>query len=224
MEEIRQTTVQAERFVAIISFPLIAFILIFPGQVTSLLWGHEFVLAGGSLRWLALATLFNIFNAAATSQILAVNRPDVSFRITVIYFIVFIVGLFIFVPNEIFGIQMLGQSYVGASLAYLISMVVGFVLTRIAVRRLTGTRIEKRMGLYVAVFAFTALLLGLLGNWLSVEQWYLTAAMFLVAYGIFWGCLWVLRELKKEDIKYMLDLVNPSKMKGYVSEELSGKK
>ncbi len=224
MEDIRQTTVQAERFVAIISFPMVAFMLIFPGNVTSLLYGHEWILAGDSLRWLALATLFNIFNAAATSQILAVNRPDVSFRITVIYFIAFVAGLFLFVPNDIFGIHLLGLSYVGASLAYLISMLVGFFLTRVAVNKLTGTHIERRMGLYAVIFAITVGFLGLLSMWFPVQEWYVLIAMFGVSYAVFWGCLVAFREMKKEDIRYMLDLVNLRKMGGYVSEELTGKK
>ena len=224
MEDIRQTTVQAERFVAIISFPLVAFMLIYPGNVTSLLYGHDWVLAGDSLRWLSLATLFNIFNAAATSQILAVNRPDVSFRITVIYFFAFVIGLIVLVPNEIFGIHLFGLSYVGASLAYLISMIVGFILTRIAVLKLTGTRVERRMGLYTAIFVLTTALLGLLSLWFSVQQWYLLIAIFGLAYVVFWGCLAAFGEMKKEDIRYMLDLVNMRKMGGYVSDELTGKK
>jgi O-antigen/teichoic acid export membrane protein len=224
MEDIRRTTVQAERFVAMISFPMVAFLLIYPGNLTSLLYGQEWFLAGDSLRWLALATLLNIFNAAATSQILAVNRPDVSFRITVIYFFAFVIGLFLLVPNEIFGIHLPGLSYVGASLAYLISMLVGFILTRIAVLKLTGTRIERRMGLYAVVFAITTALLGILSVGLAVQQWYVLIAMFGVSYVVFWGCLFASGEMKKDDIRYMLDLVNVRKMGGYVSEELTGKK
>jgi O-antigen/teichoic acid export membrane protein len=223
-EDIRRTTVQAERFVAIISFPMVAFLLIYPGQVTSILYGQNWTLAGDSLRWLALATLFNIFNAAATSQILAVNRPDVSFRITVIFFIAFVIGLVILVPREIFGVQLFGLSYVGASLAYLISMLVYFILTRIAVIKLTGTRIERKMGLYAAIFALTTLVLGLLDVWLSIHQWYIVVLMFAAAYAIFWGCLFALKEMKKDDIRYLLDLINVRKMGGYVSDELTGKK
>lgn len=223
MEDIRATTVQAERFVAIISFPLIAFLIIFPGQVSSLLYGSNYALAGDSLRWLALATAFNIFNAAAMSQVLAVNRPDVSFKITFIYFIAFVAGLVVLVPNEIFGVRLFGLSYVGAALAYLFSMLIGFILTRVAVKKLTGTKIEKRIGIYIATFALTATVLEILNIWLSVQQWYLVVLLFPIAYVFFWGCLWGFREMHLADIHYMLDLVNLRKMGGYVSDELHGK-
>ena len=102
-------------------------------------------------------------------------------------------------------------------------MLIGFILTRVAVKKLTGTKIEKRIGIYIATFALTATVLEILNIWLSVQQWYLVVLLFPIAYVFFWGCLWGFREMHLADIHYMLDLVNLRKMGGYVSDELHGK-
>jgi len=220
LRSIRKITLSAERYICMLGLPITLLIVLFPTEIIKVLFGPTWSPAGAPLRFLAMAMMFDLMNSVYNSQILAVNRPDISAKLNIIYVTTLILSLFILVPPSIAGIALAGLSATGAALGLMIASGVHLVLVRIVVRKLTGTASNRRILIqFVSVAMVGAILLSLAGEY-PIQDW-----PSLIAYGIltlvlFGGCLVLLRELKREDIFYFLDVVNPMKMGSYISEEL----
>jgi O-antigen/teichoic acid export membrane protein len=223
IKEICKLTYQAERYISILAMPIITVIVIFPTEAAKVLLTGTFADAGEPMRFLAIATLLGMLNSVHSSQILAVNRPDTSAKLTLLNFLVYGGLLLILVPANLVGIQMLGMSYTGAAIANLIAVVVLVVITRYTVYKLTGTSANPRLSLHVVAAGASAIWLTFLSDFVAISGW-----PTLVLYGItsslvFAVVLYALRELKREDIYYFLDLLSVRKMFSYISKELGHK-
>jgi len=220
MHEIRSLTFQAERYLAMFSFPVIAVLVIFATPVATILLGGSFGPAGEALQFLAMATLLGILNQVHSTQILAVNRPDMSAKLTFLYFVTFVPLLFILIPNELFGVQLFGLSYVGAAIALLISTVIGFLALRYVVYKLTKTGFNPRLAIQVLALAVTSVVLLLLGDFhpMSNILWLLLYSG--IALAVFFGILMLFREFTRKDLDYFMELLNVREMVRYIREEV----
>ena len=223
IKEICSLTWQAERYISILTMPIIAVIVIFPTERAKILLGGTFADAAEPMRYLAIATLLSMLNSVHSSQILAVNRPDTSAKLTLLNFLVYGGLLLILVPANLIGIQMFGLSYTGAAIANLIAVVVIFIFTRYTVYRLTGTSANPRLSLHVIAAMASGLWLIFFSDFLTLSSW-----LDLVIYGltsslVFAAVLYILRELKREDLDYFLDILSIRKMLSYISKELRQK-
>ncbi len=223
IKEISKLTWQAERYISMLTMPIVAVIVIFPTECARILLGGTFADAGEPLRYLAIATLLGMLNSVHSSQILAVNRPDTSAKLTLLNFLVYGGLLLVLVPVNLVGFPALGLADTGAAIANLIAIIVLLVFTRYTVYKLTGTSANPRLALHVVAAAGSAIWLLFLSNFLA-----LSGSLDLVAYGltsslVFAVVLYALRELKREDIDYFLDLLSVRKMLSYISKELRQK-
>jgi O-antigen/teichoic acid export membrane protein len=223
IKQICNLTWQAERYISILTMPIVAVIVIFPTECAKILLGGTFADAGEPMRFLAVATLLTMLNSVHSSQILAVNRPDTAAKLTLLNFLIYGGLLLFLVPANLLGFQMLGLSATGAAIANLITVVLLFLFTRYVVYRLTGTSANPRLSLHVVAAAGSCIWLILLANVLALSSW-----VDLVIYGmtsglVFLALLYLLRELKREDIDYFLDLLSVRKMFSYISKELRHK-
>ncbi len=223
IKEICRMTWQAERYISILAMPIVTVIVIFPTECAKILLSGTFADAGGPLRFLAIATLLSMLNSVHSQQILAVNRPDTSAKLTLLNFLVYGGLLLVLVPANLIGIQMFGMSATGAAIANLVAVAVILVVTRYTVYRLTGTSANPRLSLHVIAACASGLWLILLSNYLALAGW-----LYLVFYGltsslVFVVVLFALREFKREDLSYFLDLLSVKKMLSYISKELKHK-
>ena len=221
IEQIRRLTYQAERYVSMIGLPVTAVIVLFPSQVAHILLG--FTGAGDDMRLLALATFIGMLNSAHGSQIYAVNRPDIGAKLTFLGFALSIILSLLLIPQSIFGVPLAGLADEGAAIAYLAVGIVGFALTRWIVHRLTRTAPNLRLGIHLLAVIVTAIAVSLLSLVMPITSLVTLIAMGLFAYAVFVAALYLLREFRKEDLDYFLDLVNPRKMWRYMREELRSK-
>ncbi|HVO77700.1 MAG TPA: oligosaccharide flippase family protein, partial [Methanomassiliicoccales archaeon] len=130
MDEIRRVTCEAERYVSIIGMPITTVMVVLPTQTAAVMIGGNFGPSAEPLRWLALSTMLVMLNQVHTSQILAVNRPDLSAKITVVSFVVLAITLFLLVPTTLFGAPWIGQAYLGAAVATFLTTAVMFIVVR----------------------------------------------------------------------------------------------
>ena len=220
MEGIRTKTNMAERYVSLIGMPVMAVLVTFPDEVASILFGGHNSAVGGPMRFLAVSMYLNLINYVYTSQIKAVNRPGMLARIIVVQLVVNLILMMLLIPDSIFGYDVLGMRSVGAGVANMIGVMVLFVLTRYVVYRLTGTKPNLRIGKHVLAGAITILAL------ISISaQWELVRFYDLIGYGaltllIFSGLLVSMRELTREDVHFLLSVVNPMEMGRYIRSEL----
>jgi len=221
MHEIRNLTFQAERYLAMFSFPVIAVMIIFATPVASILLGTGFGPAGEALQFLAVGTLLGILNQVHSSQVLAVNRPDMSAKLTILSFMVFIPLLLILIPDSLFGVQLFGLSYVGAAIASLITSIVNFIALRWVVYRLTGTGYNPRLTIQIAALMVTMGVLILLNEFHGMSGFLWLLLFSGASLAVFFGILVVFKEVTRKDLDYFLEVLNIRKMLSYIKEEVS---
>jgi O-antigen/teichoic acid export membrane protein len=224
MEGIRKVTHAAERYISMIGTPIVTLFIIFPTEICVTFFGSQFAPAGDVMRFLAIWLWLTLLNQVYISQILGVDRPDISAKRTMGTFILNVILLFIFVPNELFGVKMLGMSYTGAAIATAITAIVLFVSVRLVLKKLTGTISNPGIlkHLFAGAVAGVAIVsLGTVYHFSGVIALIVFAAVTMV---VFFSVLAVLKEFTKADIAYFTDLINPRKMFNYMGEEIKNKR
>ncbi|MGD0817152.1 MAG: flippase [Methanomassiliicoccales archaeon] len=223
-ENIREVTHIAERYISMIGIPIATLIILFPTEVCVALFGGQFAPAGDTMRFLAITTVLTLLNTVYTSQILGVNRPDISAKIILGTFAMNVILLLVFVPDQLFGVKVLGMSYTGAAIVSAMTALAVFVSVRIIVKMLTGTTSNPRIlrhilsGLVAGVAIF---LLNIVYPFSGIIGIIIFGGVTLV---VFFSTMTALKEFSRNDIDYFLDLLNPSKMISYMGDEMKNKK
>ena len=213
----------AERYISMLSMPIVTLILLFPKEIALVVLGGTFETSAGPLRFLAVSMLLNLLNGVYASQINAVNRPDISAKLTLMSLIVNLSLLALFIPTSIFGVTMLGLSSTGAAIANMIGVTVLFVTTRFIATRLTGTTSNPRILMHVLAAVLTGVGLLILANFWTITRWFDLIGFGIVSVMIFSLILFALRELTLNDVRFFMSVVNPREMKDYISSEFKKK-
>ena len=218
LREIRELTKGAERYIVMFGLPITILILMYPFNISEILLDQKYRDSGKAMGIMVVTTFITMINAVHASQIVAVGRPDISARITIITVIINIGLMLVFIPG--FG---LGLSFVGAALALLIGNVIGFVIVRFVVYRLTDTFPDKRLALHLLAGMVSAAALYVLGMVMPFDSWFSLAAFGTLALTSFLGALVLLKEFTRRDLDFLLDIMNVKKMLSYIKEDLSHK-
>jgi O-antigen/teichoic acid export membrane protein len=224
IESIRKVTFAAERYIMMIVIPIVTLTVLFPTEIMVTLFGSHYLPAGDSLRFLTIDVALSLFGQVYISQIYGVNRPDISAKIILATFIINVILFFIFIPQELFGVRLLGLSNTGAAIASAIAAILVLILVRLIINRLTGTGINPRIMRHILAGAFAGLIiisLNTVYRFSGVIALVIFAGVTLLA---FYGALAALKEFTRADINYFRDLISPSKMFSYMGEEMKNKK
>jgi O-antigen/teichoic acid export membrane protein len=224
IETIRKVTHAAERYISMIGIPVATLIIIFPTEVAVALFGGQFAPAGDTLRFLAITMTLTLLNQVYTTQVLGVNRPDISARITLGTFVLNVVLMLIFIPDSLFGIKMLGMSYTGAAIASVMTALAVFLSIRLIVRRLTGTKSNPRILRHLLAGVCAGFLIAGLDQVFPLEGMFRLIVFSAVTLVGFFAALAAMKEFTRDDITYLLDLINPGKMISYMGDEMKNKK
>ncbi len=224
LKSINEMTHAAERYISMICIPVTTLVLLFPTEVCVALFGSQFAPAGDTMRFLSLAVLLNVLNQVYSSQILGIDRPDITARIILGTFFLNVALLLVFVPTELLGVKMLGMAYTGAAIATAITAMTLFISVRVIVKRLTGTGSNPRILKHVLAAIAAGAVLVLLNT-----VYHFSGIIALIIFGAvtlaaFFAALVAMKEFTRWDVKYFLDIVNPSKMYSYMGKEMRNKK
>lgn len=220
IKEIRAKTMKAERYTAMVALPIVVVLLIFPAEVLTIFFGQQFGVAGDIFQMLAIGVLLTLLNEIYFSQINAVNRPDINAKLYFISLSINIILLLVLVPTTIIGLDMLGLAGYGAAIARTLAVIALFLSTRYVVYRLTKTRMNPRLFIMIPAALITSIVIVLASGYWGMEQWWDMIGYGLLSFLIFAGSLWIFRELKREDIDYLLSVINPREMKNYIVSEI----
>lgn len=220
---IRTTTRQAERYLSMIGMPIMIPFVLFPSEIAYVLFGVDFLAAGEPMRFLAVSMLLTLLNSVYNAQILSTNHPIIAAKIILLSFSVNTALLLILIPTSVFGIPMMGLAHTGAAIANMMGIVVIFIMTRIVVWRLTGTKSNPRLFLHIIAAINSAILLIILTELIKIEGLISLIGYGILSIAIFSISLWIMRELDINDIRYFLEVTNPRKMQKYISDEVRGK-
>ena len=218
---IREYSRTGERYISMIAMPIVAVILVFPTATAMVLLGPTFKGVDSALQVLMITTLLTLVNMTYTSQITALNRPDLILKLSIVSFVTYGALLIIFIPTSILGIKLLGMSFYGATIAGLIATIVNFVLVRTIVNRLSNTVPYWRIVLHVVSISVTVFALMLISHIWTVTHWYDLLGVGLCSIAVFMAVLTLTGEFKKKDLAYALDVLNVKQMGKYLKEEVT---
>jgi O-antigen/teichoic acid export membrane protein len=219
MEEVKKKTHEGERLLSMVGLPIVVVLVFFPAATVKILLGSNFLPAADVIRILAIPMYLGMLNLTYATQISSLGRTDLVAKMTLLNLGMLVVLLLVLVPPRFLGIQMADLSYIGAAIASLTVTAISFVLVRMLVKDMTGTRSNPRILLHIVAAGLTGLVLTLLSTVFSVERWYDLMAYGLLSITFFVCFLMALREFSKADLRYFLEVVDPLKMLRYIRSE-----
>jgi O-antigen/teichoic acid export membrane protein len=215
---------QAERFLSMIIAFLAMGMFVFAEEIM-LIFGEDFAgLAPMIMRVFAVITFLFAVNRPFDSAAIISNRPWIHFHLTVVLTAANIALNLILIPKSLFGVRMLGLGAVGSALGTACLAVVGFLMARLVAKWLLGVRTCRGvlMHLFAAAVvggacwaAKPCLLQG--GRW---EVLLKTSALGVAAAGVYLGLLRLLGEFSAKDVRKILAMMNPARMKEQFVEEI----
>jgi O-antigen/teichoic acid export membrane protein len=199
-------------------------VILFPTEICVTIFGPAFQPAGEVMRFLAITLALTLLNQVYTSQIMGCNRPDITAKLVLQTFFLNLFLMLVFIPGQLFGIQLLGMAYTGAAIANSITALSLFIRVRVTVKKLTGTPSDPRSlkHLFAGVLAGGAIVL--LNTVYHFSGVVAMLIFFIVTEVTFFTTLILLKEFTRSDYKQILDIINPSKMMSYMGDEIKNKK
>jgi len=217
---IRSLTKQAERYLSMVFFPAVAFILTFSRHICLILLGTEFIASAPILAILAFVALINGTTQPYTQQMGGTNRIMLAAKLSSIVFGLNILLNILFIPQQFLGIKLFGMGGIGAALATLISMSIGALLFRYYAYRITASKPYTRTFLHLVSAVF-----------MSIVLYYISASMYavpvhylmlfaLLGIVIYVLTLAALREFSAKDLHFFIKILNPVQLKKYAVNEI----
>jgi O-antigen/teichoic acid export membrane protein len=224
LNKIKKTTHLAERYISMIIFPPVLFIIIFSVPIINIMLTGAFLPAAPVLIVLSVYTLIHCLNDAYIAIINGLNKPGIAAKIGVLICVTNITLNILIIPKNgllsSFGIN--GPT--GAGVATVISVLVGYFALRIAAKRVAHMKIlQSHIPRHIIAGLVMAGVLYIISVYVTTIRWYALLIFAAIGLGIYLLSLYLMKEFTKKDFTFFLDLINPKKMVKYMSSELKNK-
>jgi len=229
IDKIKNTTRLAERYISMVMVPPLVVIMVLVTPVISTIVSSAFLPASYALITLCFYTFIFSISRPYSALITGMNRPGITTRIGLGMCLVNIPLNYLFIPENgllspfgIYGIT-------GAAIATTLSVFVGFFGLRLYAKKLSGIKILQthtpRHLIAGILMAAVIYFLAYRSSFFTPTDlhWYHLLILAGVGLLVYMGILVLLREFKKKDFVFFLDIIHPHKMLKYVSSELKEK-
>ena len=223
-EKIKQTAHLAERYISMVIIPPIVVIIIFVKPVINIMLSSAFLPAASVLVVLTVYVLIFSLRIPYASLISGVNRPDIAAKIGGAICVTNVTLNYLFIPENgllyPFGVN--GPT--GAAVATVVSSLVGFFGVGLAAKKLTGIKfMQSHTPRHIIAGVVMAGVLYYINLLIPLVRWYHLIGFATAGLGVYLGVLFMLKEFKKEDLTFFLDLLHPKEMLGYIKSEFKDK-
>jgi len=219
MEKINKMANTAVKYISLITLPVVGLLLPFSRDLLILLFGDDAYRSVAVFQILLFAVFVYNITVPYSAQIISTGKLKIAFGISVFSLLAKVALNLVLIPDEIYGIRLLGFGVLGAAIATLIVACFRFVLCKYYVFLITRTRIYGRLWVHVFSNLTASLLVYNLLEILSYKLYYLP--FFFLAYlGVWLIINLVWKEVKIKDIKLVVDTFSLKKMVSYVNSEL----
>lgn len=224
---LKRTARLAERYISMVLIPPMVVVIIFVKPLINIVLSGVFLPGAPVLIALTIYTFVTGLSMPYFSLIGGINRPGIAAKIGVVVCVTNILFNYLFIPKagllSSFGIN----GATGAAIATILSASVGFFGLRFAAKRLTEIKLlQSHTPRHIIAGLVMALVLYLIvyqTPFFPVVQWYHLIAFAGTGLIIYIGVLYVLKEFKKEDMLFFLNILHPKEMIDYVKSELKEK-
>lgn len=227
IDKIKEITHKAERYISMVMIPPLIFIIVLVTPVISTILSTDFLPAKPVLITLAAYTFFFSLNRPYGALLNGMNKPGLSTKIGLIMCLVNIPLNFLLIPENGLLSSLGINGPTGAAIATLISVMVGFVGLRLTAKKLSGIKLLQshtpRHLIAGAAMGATIYFIAYRTTLFPEKFWYVLIFLGCIGLLVYLGVLFLLREFKKQDFLFFLDIIHPHKMVKYVSSELKEK-
>jgi len=226
-EKIKEITHLAERYISMVMIPPIVVIIIFSKLLIEIMLSGAFLPAASVLVVLTIYAFIIGLRMPYSSLISGINRPGVAAKIGVVICATNISLNYLFIPEQgllsTFGIN--GPT--GAAIATVLSALVGFFGLRLAAKKLTGIKLLQshtlRHIIAGLIMGFMLYFLAFRTSFFPAIYWYHLMVFAGIGLIIYLGLLFLLKEFKKQDLMFFLDVLRPKEILTYIKSELKEK-
>jgi len=225
MDDIRKLTLASERYLSIITFPIVILLVVLAGPVIHILLSDKYLPALTVLQILPFFVLFEVLSQPYQSQLQGMNMPNIVRNRILLMMIVSVILNLILVPADIqiLGLKLAGLGATGSALALVIAYFVGFITTRVYAFRVANVKGNNKILLHM----FAAVLMGVIVYFtiliVNIGRWYELMGICLLGLLFYFGILFLLKEINKKDLNLFLDTINIKKMVSYIWSEVRKK-
>ena len=224
-EKINKITLMAERYISMIMIPIAVVLILFVNSIITIMLNGSFLPAASVLIALTLYAVITSFTSPYFSLVNGLNRPGISAKIGLVMCSINIVLNYFFIPQWGLLTPLGINGPTGAAIATVISSLVGLFGFKIMAKKLTGVPLLQRHTLYHIIAGFLmACVLAYLNILIPAVHWYHILVYPLVGLVVYLSVLFMLKEFKKQDVHFFLDMVRPKEMLSYIKSELKEKK
>jgi O-antigen/teichoic acid export membrane protein len=225
---INRLTIQSERYLSMIVFPLVFGIVVLAEPATHILLSGWYP-AVSILQILPFFVLLAALENPYQSQFLGMNRPKLARNRVLIMVTINVILNIILIPKDIqvIGLNLAGMGARGAAIATVISYGFGLIYSRAMAWKLTKLKGNPRIllhalaaGFMVAIFYYILYRLNIID---FITRWYHLLAFAFFGLMIYLVFLYLFREFTKEDFHFFIDTLNIKKMLRYMMDEIKGK-
>ncbi len=229
--EIKKAVRLAERYISMVLIPPIVVVLLFASRIIEIVLDTAFLPAAPVLMTLLIWVFIYGISLPYANLVLGINKPKIQALIGVMLCGTNIILNYLIIPENGLLSNIRISSYVisingptGAATATAISALIYFFGTRLAAKRFTGIKILQSHTIrHIIAGIVMGGTLYYLKSFIVLFRWYHLISFSLVGLAIYMAVLFALREFKKDDFHFFIDLFHPKKMMGYVKSELKNK-
>ncbi len=217
-------TLKVERLLSIVVTPMIFYVVFFSDPIRIIVLGNEFEPSSTIMSILSINVLIVILSKPYSIQAIGTNKVKTALFIQLLIGVVNISMNLLLIPESLFGFNLLGLGAIGASIALVIGNLAGMTLYRINAKKISRRSLNYKVFLHsiVAVIIFSTLYFTS-RNYFEFNILNLLI-LSVVGEALFILILVLLKEINKQDLVFVMDIINIKKMRNYIVGEVKNKK
>lgn len=225
MDDIRKLTLASERYLSMITFPIVILLVVLAGPVINILLSNNYLPALTALQILPFFVLFEVLSQPYQSQLQGMDMPYIVRNRILLMMTVSILLNLILVPRDIqsLGIKLAGLGATGSALAVVVAYFIGFITTRVYAFRVAKIKGNNRILLHLAAAVLMGIIVYFVIQSVNIVRWYELIGVCLFGVLFYFCILFLIKEFKKEDFNLFLDTLNLKKMVSYIWSEIRKK-
>ena len=204
---------KSEKYISMLFLPVVIFLMVFGDSIAAVFLGAGFVPAGMILSILAPYIYLAIMLGILTQVLYSTNNNRLYRNATFVYAVSTFTLLVLLVPENIGSIRLAGLGANGAALAITFGYLVFILLTHHFVVVSTKLHLHKGLIRQFLAGAIVFAVVFLIGREGPFGLPYLILLL-LLCFALFSAILFLLKEMKKEDLVFILSSLNPRKISG----------
>jgi O-antigen/teichoic acid export membrane protein len=218
---IKRLVAMAERYLSMVVTPMVVFFIVLATPIIFILLSSSFLPGAQILIWLSVYGLLVALLQPYSYFLAGCNRPALLAKIGIFMSSLNLALLLIFVPKSLFGIKLFGYGALGAAMATTISTFMGWITLKFYSRKVAGIRSSKRIVKHWVAGALMGVVLYFLTeNFWTISRFYDLIIASIFALVCYLGFLALMKEFRKKELLYFIDILNLRKMAKYIGLEL----